>query len=87
MGLSRLTSSAASRSCFQLREDELLLGAFGRLPAGQGIGQIDAERVLGRGLFGQGRAQVLQVEAQLQVGHHERRGQNLKAEDPLRAAA
>ena len=82
MGLCRLTSSAASRSSSHLGEHKLFLGAGGRLPAGQGIGEIAHPLPVLAWSLRTGAPQVLQEEAQLQVGHHKRGGQDFKTENP-----
>src|SRR5439155_12747105 len=65
----------------QLRKQELDLWPFRRLPTGQGVGEVNARSFLL--ILGERGAQVLQQQAELQVGHDKRRGQNLEAEDAL----
>lgn len=71
------------RILFVLQLVELLKGpggldALGRLPAGQGVREIDADTLAG--LQGEGRPLGLQHQPQLQVRHHKGRGHDFKAE-------
>ncbi len=68
----------------QFRDGELLLGPFGRFPAREGVGEIDADALGFVALRGERRAQVVEHEAELQVRDDERGGQDFKAEDALR---
>ena len=80
IGVSCLTRSARSRSSSKLREGQRL--GRSRLPAGERIGEEHA------GAFGfvvgQRRAEVLQGQADLQMGNDEGRRHDLEAEHPLR---
>ena len=82
MGASCFTSSAASRSSSISGNRSCLLGAGGRLPAGEGVGEVDAGALVGR-RSESGAPSSCSSMPNLQVRHHERRGQDLEAEDAV----
>lgn len=57
----------------------MLLGRRWRVPAGEGVGEVDAGALVCACI--EGRAEAVQQQAHLQVRHHEGRGQDLEAED------
>ena len=64
---------------FRERNGHLLAGLRQRFPVGQGVGQIDAGPLP---ILPQRHAELPQQQAQLQMGDHEGRGQDFKAENP-----
>ena len=79
MGWCCLTACGLVALLFHLGEEQVLLGLSGRLPAREGVGQVDAGALVARRR--QGRAETVEQHADLQVADDKRRRQDLKAED------
>ena len=62
-------------------EEEAFLGLFGRFPAGQSVGEEDADALVA--FFGEGSAKVLEKKAKLEMGDDEGSRENFEAEDAI----